>query len=374
MKQTKSRGFFTGLVVLCASLVFSTIAQAQSFGIRGRLHMDAIYGISEAGEFVNGFNNRRARMGMQGKIHDNWDGRIEIDFADGGVEPKDFRMRRSFDHGGRLWIGQYKVPQGLNQLTSSVNITFIERSSVSNIVPDVRRIGLAYELFRNNLGLKSMVFGRALGQRGAMEDDMPLGYALRGVFAPEIKGTQLHMGASVVYEDLKSNPGVRYRDRPEARDSKGGSIRYVDVSVPDAEHTFKTGVELLFINGPFSVEGEYLQTAVSTSGYHNPTFHGYHVQGSYVFNGGSRSYSKGLVGGVMPAEEGSGAWEAAVRYSVTDLNDGTYSGGDKQRNITLALNRYVTSKLRFMGNVVIVNTDNLDRTPVLALIRAQYCF
>jgi len=374
MKQTKSRGFFTGLVVLCASLVFSTIAQAQSFGIRGRLHMDAIYGISEAGEFVNGFNNRRARMGMQGKIHDNWDGRIEIDFADGGVEPKDFRMRRSFDHGGRLWIGQYKVPQGLNQLTSSVNITFIERSSVSNIVPDVRRIGLAYELFRNDLGLKSMVFGRALGQRGAMEDDMPLGYALRGVFAPEISGSQLHMGASVVYEDLKSNLGVRYRDRPEARDSKGGSVRYIDVRVPDAENTFKTGVELLLINGPFSVEGEYLQTAVSTSGNHNPTFHGYHFQSSYVFNGGSRSYSKGLVGGVIPAEEGSGAWEVAVRYSVTDLQDDSYSGGDKQRNITFALNRYVTSKLRFMGNVVIVNTDNLDKTPVLGMVRAQYCF
>ena len=374
MKQKKSRGFVTGLVLLCSSLVLSTIAQAQNFTVRGRLQMDALYGISEAEDFVNGFNNRRARMGMQGRIHDNWDGRIEIDFADGGVDPKDFRMRRSFNHGGRLWIGQYKVPQGLNQLTSSVDITFIERSSVSNIVPDSRRIGVAYELFPNDLGFKTMVFGRALGQRGALNDDMPLGYALRGVYAPEVNGSQWHIGASMVYEDLKSNPGVRYRDRPEARDSKGGSVRYLDVIVPDAETTFKTGIEILYINGPFSLEGEYLQTAVGTSDNHNPTFHGFHVQSSYVFNGGRRHYAKGLVGGVIPAEGGSGAWEVALRYSVTDLQDDFYSGGDKQNNITIALNRHVTSKLRFIGNVVIVNTSDLGKKPVLGMVRAAYCF
>ncbi len=374
MKQTKSRGFVTGLLLLCSSLVLSTIAQAQNFTVRGRLQMDALYGISEAEDFVNGFNNRRARMGMQGRVHDNWDGRIEIDFADGGVDPKDFRLRRSFDHGGRLWIGQFKVPQGLNQLTSSVDITFIERSSVSNIVPDSRRIGVAYELFPNDLGFKSMVFGRALGQRGALNDDMPLGYAFRAVYAPEVNGSQWHVGASMVYEDLKSNPGLRYSDRPEARDSKGGSVRYIDVSVPDAETTFKTGIEALYINGPFSLEGEYLQMVANTSDSHNPTFNGYHVQSSYVFNGARRYYSKGLVGGVIPAEGSSGAWEVAIRYSVADLQDDFYSGGDKQKNVTFALNRYVTSKLRFMGNLVIVNTDHLERTPVLGMVRAAYCF
>ncbi|MFP4064728.1 MAG: OprO/OprP family phosphate-selective porin [Bacteroidales bacterium] len=372
MKKIKKRGFITGLSVLCTFLIISTTVQAQNFGIRGRIHMDAFYGIYEADEFVNGFNNRRARMGMDGRLNDHWDGKIEVDFADGKVTPKDFFLRRSFENGGRLRIGYFKKPHGLSQLTSDNRITFIERSAMSNMGRNPERMGLGYELFKTRLGFSSMVFGRALGQRDALEDDMPLGVALRGVYAPEVGSGRLHFGASVVYEDLRSNTGIRYSDHPEALDSKGGSVKYLDVSIPDAENTLLAGVEILYLNGPFSVEGEYLQTSVGTAQGNDPAFHGYHVQAGYVLTGESRSYSTGFVGGISP-ENDSGAWEVAVRYSLMDLRDDIYVG-DKQSNVTFALNRYVTSNLRFMGNVVIVSTENLDRTPVLGVARVQYFF
>jgi phosphate-selective porin OprO and OprP len=166
------------------------------------------------------------------------------------------------------------VPQGLNQLTSSNEITFIERSAINNVIADSRRLGIAYDYFNGPLGFKTMIFGRALGQRAALVDDMPLGLAFRGVFAPEIGGGILHIGASAVYENLMDNNIVRLRDRPEARDSKGGGIRLIDAVVPDAESTFKAGLELLFIGGPFSIEAEYLQATVNRSEGDNPTFNG----------------------------------------------------------------------------------------------------
>jgi phosphate-selective porin OprO and OprP len=359
-------------VLTAALMLLAHPSEAQEFRTRGRLHMDGFYGISQADTFSNGFNNRRARMGMAGKLTETWYGQIEIDFADAGINPSDLYLRRSFEKGGRLWIGQFKVPQGLNELTSSNDITFLERSTPVIVLADARRMGIAYEHFGNRMGFKTMVFGRTLGGQAILVEDMPLGMAIRGVFAPELGGNRLHLGASAVYENLMDNNVVRYRDRPEARDSKGGALRLIDAIVPDAESTFKAGLEVLFISGPFSVEGEYLQTTVSRSEGNSPTFSGFHVQSSYVLTGESRSYSRGVAGTVSPAGN-SGAWEVALRYSFIDLNDAGFTGGE-QRNITLGLNHYVTSRLRFMGNVIFVNADKIDDNPVLLVLRAQFAF
>ena len=355
------------------SLFFlSASAEAQEFRVRGRLHMDAFYGISDADDFSNGFNNRRGRMGMSGTITNGWDGQIEIDFADGTLSHTDTRLRRTFENGGRLLIGQFKVPMGHNELTSSNSITFMERSTPTNVIADARRLGIGYELYRGNLGFNSMVFGRSLGERAAIAGNMPLGAAFRGVFSPELAGGTLHLGGSIAYQHFSENRGVRYRDRPGLRDSKGGSLRLIDVTVPDAESTLKTGIEILWLSGPFSVDGEYLRAAVNSENGNNAGFHGWYIQSGYVLTGESRSYSRGVAGGVTPAGE-KGAWEVAVRYTQMNLNDGEFTGGE-QSNITLGLNHYVTSRLRFMVNLVYVTLDNTDTNPLLGGLRAQFNF
>ncbi len=372
MKRKMNFSRFPVVIIMALIMLPGYVLQAQDFNIRGRLHMDAFYGISDADAFSNGFNNRRARIGVNGTITKNWDGRIEVDFADGGVSPNDFRLRRSFDHGGRLWVGQYKVPQGLNELTSSNNITFIERASPSNVITDSRRIGMAYSYSQKNLGLKAMVFGRKLGGRGDYQGNMPLGFAFRTFFSPEVGSGRLHLGGSVVYEDLMDSTDISYRDRPEARDSKGGSIRLINAPVTNVENTLKAGFELLYINGPFSLEGEYLYGAINRYEGSNPAFQGYHAQISYVLTGESRSYSGGTPGSISPEKE-SGAWEVALRYSNINLNDAGINGGE-QSNITAAVNYYITSKLRFMANMIYVSLDDSGETPILGLARAQYNF
>ncbi len=242
IKKTVYGAIFISLISLIASC---REAYTRDFRILGQLNMDAAYGINDANEFSNGFNNRRAQMGMAGTITKGWDGRIEIDFADGGIDMMNSRLRRSFENGGRLWIGQFKVPQGLDQLTSSNEIIFIERSTPVNIISDSRRLGIAYEHFRGNMGFKSMIFGRALGQRGDITGDMPLGVALRGVYMPEMASGLLHFGGSVVYEDLMDNNILRYGNSPEIIDSKGSSYRLIDITLSDTESTIKGGLELL---------------------------------------------------------------------------------------------------------------------------------
>lgn len=111
----------------------------------------------------------------------------------------------------------------------------------------------------------------------------------------------------------------------------------------------------------------------------DPTFDGYHVQASYLLTGESRSYRNGVFGGVTPANETLGAWEVAARYSHVDLNDSGVDGGE-QENITLGVNYYARSNVRFMANYIFVDVEDSletgigDDSPNIFLVRAQYSF
>jgi len=54
---------------------------------------------------------------------------------------------------------------------------------------------------------------------------------------------------------------------------------------------------------------------------------------------------------------GIGAWEIAARYSTLNLTDSGVRGGG-EKDITVGLNWYATSNVRFMLNYIKVNTDN----------------
>ena len=362
-------------IILTGSFLKPDFSVSQDFDIRGRMHMDAFFGLSDADIFSNGFNNRRARLGMSGKLTDNWQGVIEFDFADGGLGANDVNMRRTFSDGSRLYIGNFKVPQGLNELTSSNTIRFIERSTPSNVITVSRRMGIMYERFPGQYGYQVMFFGRAMGQRGAIQGDMPLGGAFRAVFAPKMKNANFHLGGSVVFENLMDNDAVRFGDRPEARDSKGGAALIGLAIGANVESTMKFGAELAYITGPFWLEAEYLQVNVAMEEGSSPSFNGFHVQAGYALTGEKRGYSTGRLGNITPGN--SGAWELALRYSNMNLEDGTYVGG-KQNNITAAINYYVTTYLRFMANVIYVDVSDSpltpDINPVILVLRAQYNF
>ncbi len=350
-----------------------------NISIRGRMHLDAGWYDEDNVEFGDGFNARRVRMGMSGRLDPNWSFNIEYDFAEEGTSANDVLLSRKIGD-GILKIGQNKVPMGLNELTSSNNITFIERASNSNIIADSRRIGLGYDYHGNLYGLQSMIFGRAMGDDRGSGRDMPMGIAARVYGNPvSTNDTRVHVGLSAAYEDRRDFDTLRFRDRPEAR--ADSAIRLIDTgNIANIDTTFKAGVELAFQRGPFSMEAEYLMVDID-NGDQDPTFDGYHVQAGYVLTGESRSYRNGVFRGITPRNKATGAWEAAIRWSSVDLSDSGIEGG-KQENLTLGLNYYATSNVRFMANCIFVDvTDSLDLesgigddSPNIYLLRAQYSF
>ena len=98
---------------------------------------------------------------------------------------------------------------------------------------------------------------------------------------------------------------------------------------------------------------------------------GAYIQGSYFLTGENRPYNRqnGIFTGVQPHERyfrtrrsacdprivsGSGAWEAAVRYSWIDLSDGAVRGG-LASDISMGINWYLNPNSRFMWDYIAIN-------------------
>jgi phosphate-selective porin OprO and OprP len=349
--------------------------------LRGRLHFDAAYHDEDDVLLDDGLLNRRTRLGVAGKLHD-WSVIVEYDFAENTTTAADVMLSRKLG-AGAVNIGHFKVPMGLNELTSANHITFMERSAASNVVVDARRLGAGYDYFGENFTVQTMVFGRPIG--GKETGDMPLGIAGRFTWSPEFDLGRLHLGISGAYESRQDYSTLRYRDRPESRVD---GARLIDTgNLEDVNATTKIGLEAAFLSGPFSAEGEFFSLDVDLDEGADPSFTGYHLQMGYVLTGEARGYRNGVFRGITP-DRRTGAWEVAARYGSVDLIDAGIQGGE-QETLTLGVNYYPSSNVRFMANYIrvdvtdstaVVGGENVppavvgDDSPNIFALRAQFHF
>ena len=118
------------------------------------------------------------------------------------------------------------------------------------------------------------------------------------------------------------------------------------------------------------MQGEYDHYTVTRRGLGTNKFDGADIMAVYTLPGEHRSYNRattGAYGSITPAHPFSlangtfGAWEIAARYSYADLRDGVIAGqalaatavnGGKQEDMTLGMNWYLNTYMRFMFNYV----------------------
>ncbi|WP_240901512.1 OprO/OprP family phosphate-selective porin [Thioalkalivibrio sp. XN279] len=378
MKQTTLRVALCTMLGAALAYYPAAAAAAPEFELRGRLHLD--YGIHDNDELDldDGFNVRRTRIGMQGVLTDDWSAVIEYDFAENETSAQDVVLRRNW-RGGTLNIGHFKVPQGMEELSSTNTMPFIERPSPSNALVDGYRLGLGYDYFSGALGFQGMVYGRAIGDNEPGDD--PIGIGARFMYAPQLDAGLLHLGLSVAYEDVRDYASARFSDRPEAR---ADGNRLIDTgSISDVESTTKYGFEAAFQSGPVMVQGEYLGVGVGRSAGAEPDFSGWYVHGSWMLTGETRGYRGGRFRGITPGDPERGAWELALRYSSVDLNDSGFQGGE-QDNVSVGVNYYANPNVRFMLNYIMVDVQDSaaavdgqvvgDESPNILIARAAFHF
>ena len=138
----------------------------------------------------------------------------------------------------------------------------------------------------------------------------------------------------------------------------------VDTGNFKADNANLLNPESAFVWGPFSLQGEYFWSSVSSEVGNDPQFQGAYLFGSYFITGEHRTYSTsdGKFSRVKPHSPfatagGTGAWEVAARWSWLDLNDSDISGGE-QNNFTLGLNWYLNQNYRILVNYVLADVED----------------
>ena len=331
----------------------------------GRLHVDYAHHDSAVAQFDDKALVRRAEFGLRGEFGSHWSAKIVYDFARGGSFKDIYLRYRGWDR-TKLTLGQFKVPFGLEQLTSDNDITFMERALPTEAFKLSRRKAIGLQSSDANYTWEAMGFGSSVEGEGGN------GAAARFTFNPIKEGDILvHVGLAALTQRPKDavNIGARQEALPtDIRLVRTGQIGTVT-------RMNQLGVEAAWKEGPFSIQSEWMQTRLSRrSSEPDVSFHGWYVAGNWVLSGESRGYQDGVFKSVVPVGK-AGAWELAVRYSRISLNGGQIRGG-KEDNVTFGLNWYFNEHLRLMADYVMVNSDRrgVSDNPNILDVRAQIAF
>lgn len=341
-----------GMTVICAGQYTLAAENFPSIEFAGRIQADATYYNNDLFSFTDGSEVRRLRAGIQGNLAANWDYRIEYDFAPDDPEAKDVYVRYSGFENTRITLGNFKVFASLEELTSSNNTTFAERG-LPNAMVTARRMGIGYQTWSERFS-----FAAAAYDNESNNLDRGTGVSARFAYRPQMSdGQLLHLGINLAIEETEDDT-YRLRTRPEAHQD---SFRILDTGVINfVDQLEKIGLEAAYVNGPFSVQSEYLRKIVEPMNGSRLRFDGYYAYASYFLTDDTRSYtdSDAIFGTVAPASA-SGAWEIAARISNLNLDDGVVRGGEADA-LTLAVNYYMTRNLRFQANYIMTNSSRRD--------------
>jgi phosphate-selective porin OprO and OprP len=303
-----------------------------SFKPRGRIQFDAAT-VSAPASIVNdgkGFSNemRRARLGVEGTIPGGFGYKFELDFAEGGAEFTDAFL--SYKDGGlTITAGQHNNFQSLEELTSSNETSFIERSAFTDAFGFERRAGLSVQYKA----------GAFIGQMGVFTDDFSaltndgndtIGYDGRAVFMPKFGETQAHFGASYHWRDLGDTlTSARYRQRPLVHST---DIRFIDTgTLAGAKSESSYGVEAALISGRFHAAAEGHWQKLNRTGFADPSFFGGSIEAGVFLTADKREYKDGVFKAIKVknpvGKNGFGALQFNVRYDYLDLIDAGIIGG-----------------------------------------------
>lgn len=356
------------------------------FSLNGRLHADAAIQSGDKFTTWNDRNNnglvddgnanapvsndldsgteiRRFRMEFAGQFYNDWRFKLQPDFADEQVRLKDaFVQYTGFDWG--IWtLGQSKQPYSFQQMMSSNDMPFMERS-LEYAWTDVsvnRAIGLRFDTHGHNWTAAAGIYGdTATRQAESAADDEGWGASGRVTWAPWYKpGELLHVGASGAYRvPQQADKTVRYRIRPTHIDHfypiDTGNIRNIDDEV-------FFNAEATGAYGPLSFESEYNVAYLQRNGdgTEDAKFDGWHFDVMYSLTGESRAAAydpkNAVIKRLTPNRNfdlagGWGAWELKGRISQVNMNKiGTANQhGGRETAATLGVNWYLNPWFRLM--------------------------
>ncbi len=388
------------------------------------------------------FDIRRARIGFKTKFKKYYEAELNADISTGAntsVSSTNWDVAYfnvAWWKEAQFRFGLFKMPMNLEEVTSSNNIDFMERSYVNALSPGkelgamihgVPFTGTTYALAYSNGNAKNV-------ETDIREDGKDVIGRLTANFAemgatPD-KEAVYHVGASFSKGDAPSTGAVGINGRTESRGVtffRAPTITNGAGSAFESNDRTRVGLEAVVALKNFKVQGEWLQqnndftthpTAATSKNFDLDTS-AWYVEALWAITGEkySDSYKNGAFGGIKPLNDFNpetfkgGAWEIGLRYNEFDASDyntagvavgsatsagfgatataATKAGGfAKAKSYTAGLKFLPNSNMRFMLNYVktdfsdviggatggiVLNNKRVDDEQAL-LMRAQWMF
>jgi phosphate-selective porin OprO and OprP len=375
---------------------------------------------------ANGVGIRRGRIYTEGSLFKDYEYRFEYDFArnNGGTQGiTDAYVKYVAFKPFAITIGQQSEGKSMESVMSNNYLTFIERGLPNNALieqgsnskyqlgaiastydkvferPYTLQAGITTESFGapgpGNSSDNSQGGANAAGgtnangtntNRNAFSGNTSYQIVSRGTILPykDDRGNLIHTGAWGSWRSINNNfnedgtvrtGGWAFASQPDSNVDRTNWINTGNLTTARtatnpkiANNVSMFGGELAGAFGPTHFQAEYMQATVSGQGYNNDTVRGFDISGGWFLTGESRPYDekKGTWGRVKPKSNfigghGTGAVEIAARFDLMDMNTQNIKGGSIDAG-TLALNWYLTPRLRFMADWVhVFGQQNANR-------------
>jgi phosphate-selective porin OprO/OprP len=347
----------------------------------GRILFD--YGVNKLSSTkIIGSEFRQLRSFITGNVTSNVSYKFQIGFASGkttffNVYIKYLNIPKI---GGTLTIGNFKIPSGMNALTSGKFMTFVERSTLERY-HHLWQTGIMY----SNQLFKKIAYQIAYntnsdinGRDTNLNQGQNITLRISGlVINNKEKRELLHIGTRFSNRvPIINDSGVRTYSlslRPESH----LATKLISQTFENVNHINSNGFEFAYTSGAFSLQSEYTSATINTQT-RDYTVPSYYAFISYFLTGEHRSYKNAYSGfsRIKPLHnfdnsKGWGALEVAFRissFNLTDANQG------KLNDLTFGLNWYLNPNARIMYNYVAAKNDDLGLKNKAHLIRFQVDF
>ena len=309
-----------------------------------------------------GVEFRQTRLHIKGVLYGWLAFSNEFDFSAGDISFQENWIEfQKLPYLGSMRIGHTKEPLSLERMNSRLYLMLMEQALPDGIVPG-RNVGIRFLNFidKPRISWCAGIFKETDNGGEGYSENGDYNFTARVTVTPWYANdgqNVLHLGLG--YSHKVADESLRFRKRPETHLS---DFQLIDTGNIPADGADMLGPEAALVLGPFSLQGEYWYTRVDSKAYDDPELQGYYITAGYFITGEHRNYKlKGNDGAefalvnvrnpFVPGGYGWGAWEAAVRYACVDLNDNGLYGGEME-TITLGLNWYINSNLRWSVNYV----------------------
>ncbi len=312
-----------------------TGAGGWSFKPRGRLQVDtaSVSAPAAIGSKSLGVATelRRAYIGFDGTMPGGFGYRIEADLANSAVDLTDLYLTYKANPKLTITLGQHKSFDSLEDMTSDLYTSFMERAAFNSGFGFERRVGLS----ATYLGKQVLVQGGVFSDNAAdLNSDTNNSYSLDGriVFMPKIGKAQLHLGASAHVRDFNDvSATARYRARPFVHAT---DLRLIDTKAFSATGERNFGAEFAYVNGRIHATAESHWMTAMRPGLADPTFNGGYGELGLLLTDDTTAYKNGAYDRIRPKHPvgsgGIGAIQINARYDWLNLNGTGVVGGRQQ--------------------------------------------